>query len=1075
MAGEKKVSQSGNKASQALSKSSCPESTQKTVPVFPIRYSVKPKDIEFEVDGTTLGFPEMKHSSYAMRLLRSGYVYLYDKERGDKGLHIWEAKEDGTFQKIVAKLGAITSISRSVYDRENEFYELESRSTPYILARAEATEVYVGFSDALWTSDIFEKIIANRDNIRTNLMTKIDVKRWEIGDGVKTFDIEDLDFLVEEYRDNAIDLSWSPFKRKKPTGLESSLAEIKRLNPDSEIKTIGVMLYDNIGLVVDQGGIVDKYRVELNDFLKENAHAKIISECVEMVYANEVSKNYGGKSVAEVVKEKKKRIDKYRNQPKQSGHRGRGIAKFLEENAPQESYESVKSKVFEQHAKHKVENIREEERLKFLEKYNKKYSNLARTFIESKNDRYALLNSYEESKKPSDLGSSFLNYDIKNRVSADLRGQAFAQCTAGMMSDPVVIEKIENREHGLFRKWWKKEEENPILEALQYSYANALIGFKEANEWAWENKTDTLGAVYDALLKAMTQHAKYDDANSAMRKRAIAKVEEIEEQIKQKSNSKLEKLNLKKKQLLELLRTEEQILHSKYTVTAMLKNIATLTFTKPHNWNGAIPKTIDEFLTIKLFLNSDTNLKTLVAIFNNEDPTRKTDYKSHVNIEYLMPDTYMDDLSHNLNITTEEKAILHDHGLRLVKDECFKISYVSNIDILERQLKIDGISDKIDGVDEAINHHLPSSTVNESSQGVIKRYGERVNPLVGAGDRVLSPLLLIFNAVNLEHAVDAMMKNNKSWALYADVTNLLAAITGTTSALFGMIDAYTKKTIIVSPQGVMSIPPSENRLVKYGRRLGYLAAFFDAATQTLNAIRASKEGNRSASQAYGLSAILLGGGGFLVMSAFLAGAIVLVAGMYILAKAIELDWKAIDHWLNACYWGGHREFVNPKLFKYQKSEHEEEYMEFIRLMYLPMVTFEWKSQHQIIGGIVSGRPIPIPQLPNSNKVYVDVTLPLYNSMIEWGHIFSIKDDTKPPRCSERLNRVGKTFHITFADTSDNKEFINFSIVWRLPFKNKKGYSIQSNYILNRDNINRDKKAKINPDYKSTVGGAYGSI
>jgi len=1048
MAGEKKVSQSGNKASQALSKSSCPESTQKTVPVFPIRYSVKPKDIEFEVDGTTLGFPEMKHSSYAMRLLRSGYVYLYDKERGDKGLHIWEVKEDGTFQKIVAKLGSISSIARSVYDRENKFYQLESRSTPYILARAEATEVYIGFSDALWTSDIFEKIIKNDENIRTNLMTKIDVKRWEIGDGVKTFDIEDLDFLVEEYRDNAIDLSWSPFKRKKPTGLESSLAEIKRLNPDSEIKTIGVMLYDNIGLVVDQGGIVDKYRTKLKENLQQDdsTHKKIVSDCVEMVYKLDVAKEIDSTEVEKYINETKESVKdannplKYNIASYSQQAEYRRVRGFFE---PTRDFETVESKIFANYAKDRMRNIDENERLKFLKKYKHGYEILAKKLMESKNDRWKHLNSYRNPKKISDLGSSFLNYDVKNKVSADLHGQAFSFCIKGIMSDPYRVEDVLNREHDLFAEWMELPKgDDPLL--------NALV-------WGYDNKTDTMMGAIDALVSS--SFSGIDSANESLKDSTKKQLNRLDAQQQQAYNA-LNKAQKDRFLLEKVVDDELNKLHAKYSNVEISQNIATYILTKPKRLNNAALTMANRKFSEYIYSAHPDKGDFLV----NKMLEPKLSYNKNGSLKkiYLSPTEYKQKFSEAANLTTHETkkfhfkdaqsvALAQDEVKVLTKEKPFVFSVVNNTDILERQLNIGEMEDAVKSASQNVDNISDSiDDISQQSKDVESVFHKKYNPFVTKLSRGLSSLVILANAVNLSHAIDSFDSDDP-----IEKANMTAAITGTVAALFYVIDSFKTKTSTVQIIADMRVEPKvAHRFLKHFTRelgmrvFGVFAAVADATTQYLKGKKADKEDNREARDAYYLSAFLLGVGGVLTLFSspilVVLGALALIGGMFALARADELVWDELDKWLNACVWRkrGADARVIPDNRPYG-ADLGSEYKGFVGAYYRPTVTLSWEK-------VTVGHPEygSLGVTESSKVIRITIVLPYINYKVSWGYKRSV-DEKIFAVCDHLFYPKDNNFSLTIDNSRDPYSYkpINFSIIWSMPFKTGDSYRIESHYQL----------------------------
>ena len=145
----------------------------------------------------------------------------------------------------------------------------------------------------MWTADIFTKIKDDTEGIRTKLMTKIDVDGWTTGDMKTTFDMDDLDLYSEEYNDDnwTNNFKWSPFQTKKPVNLAKAHSAIMKAYPTCQTKAIGVMLYDNIGLVVDQGGIIDFQREKLENYLvkSDNAKKRIIADSIEKIYKTQTA------------------------------------------------------------------------------------------------------------------------------------------------------------------------------------------------------------------------------------------------------------------------------------------------------------------------------------------------------------------------------------------------------------------------------------------------------------------------------------------------------------------------------------------------------------------------------------------------------------------------------------------------------------------------------------------------------------------------------------------------------------------------------------------------------------------
>jgi len=229
---------------------------QKSVPIFPTRYSVKIR--ENEKDELTTDYATLQHSEYTLRTLRNGFVYLYDANVGESGLKIWEIDDDGKFTEILSTTGAL--VTKSLKDMMDNSTYKKGDTHNYILASAKSTETYIAYSDTLWNSTVFSKVTSD-SSIRKRLMTKINIKTWdEASLPIKdTFSLKNLNLLVEEFKNKnwADKFSWSKFKTPPPIKDAKNLEDIMRSNPTCEKrKAMGVMLYDNIGLVREQTNLI---------------------------------------------------------------------------------------------------------------------------------------------------------------------------------------------------------------------------------------------------------------------------------------------------------------------------------------------------------------------------------------------------------------------------------------------------------------------------------------------------------------------------------------------------------------------------------------------------------------------------------------------------------------------------------------------------------------------------------------------------------------------------------------------------------------------------------------------------
>lgn len=529
------------------------EPCQKEEPIYPVRFSIKKSSIAYADSIVEHTFPKLQHSTYTLRTLRLGYIYMYYKKDGDDFLKVWCVKEDGEFQQMIVKTEKNNAkyIASATFNLDTQYEAIFGESLPYILAPAHK-DVYIGFADVLWTSNIAQKVIDDA-TFREKIMTKIGVDGWsEKSPDKDTFAIDKLDELVEEYispdgwRDT---FDWAEKETvpkypdrttdgDKKMKLENLMKQVPRKGDDVKehpVKPIGVMLYDNIGLVQDLGSLIKKFRKAHMLYTDDMNHKKLISDFIEAAYKRDFSfqleKN-------KVITDRK--LKKY--------HTLTGLAKWGHElfsDDYEEIYgdkdvnsEEFSNRLYKEKAEDKVKLINEEARLFFKKQYKdelqKEAKKLAKKVVESKNDRYIHLSTFLKDSLFTDLGCSFLNYDRSYNfetetcengdksaiVSSYQSTQVFASCVEGMMDGLPVEEHIINREHEQWETFLTNEKSSPFI--------------FDVFKWSFENKIDSLATIFNLSellgIKAKEENNAFKDDVETKEQEKLTK--EVEKRLK---------------------------------------------------------------------------------------------------------------------------------------------------------------------------------------------------------------------------------------------------------------------------------------------------------------------------------------------------------------------------------------------------------------------------------------------------------------------------------------------------------------------------------------------------------------
>ena len=152
-----------------------------------------------------------KAAHYTKRLLRSGYVNVFDEAR-----RRWEAyfvTADGYLFKLLQTRGVTPKGPQRPFNCPDEGHRAIA-SCITVPDPLNATKVWIGFSDALWTDAVRK---ANDDvAYRKRHMTEVDIKAVLQGSHAPHRPMAQLDAIVAEYAMTAhlakANFSWSPFK-----------------------------------------------------------------------------------------------------------------------------------------------------------------------------------------------------------------------------------------------------------------------------------------------------------------------------------------------------------------------------------------------------------------------------------------------------------------------------------------------------------------------------------------------------------------------------------------------------------------------------------------------------------------------------------------------------------------------------------------------------------------------------------------------------------------------------------------------------------------------------------------------
>jgi hypothetical protein len=234
----------------------CEYCDKRGVPILPLRYAVVPAGAGAPVaEGPAIKLP-YKAAHYTRRLLRAGYLYIFDEARNR--WEVYYVTPESHFFRIAETPGIPPVLPKKPFDCPDEGHRALASCITIPDAR-NATKVWLGFSDTQWTKAVRDK---HADAAyRKRHMRCVDVKSFAASaDAVHCIGIHTVGTHVLEH---ALDASagakaagWSPFAvntRKDRT--ERLIQQCENLHKG---KGFAVTLEDPAGVATELGALMQR-------------------------------------------------------------------------------------------------------------------------------------------------------------------------------------------------------------------------------------------------------------------------------------------------------------------------------------------------------------------------------------------------------------------------------------------------------------------------------------------------------------------------------------------------------------------------------------------------------------------------------------------------------------------------------------------------------------------------------------------------------------------------------------------------------------------------------------------------
>jgi hypothetical protein len=260
----------------------CEFCDKRGVPILPLRYAVAPVGATLpQAVGPSISLPSGA-AFYTRRLLRSGYLYVYDEARSR-----WDAyfvTPQAHFFKISSTPGVVPIVPAKPFDCPDRGHR-EVASCITIPDARNATNVWLAFSDVQWTQAVMS--LHENEAYRRRHMRCVDVKAFASSvDKAHVTGIHTAGKDVAEYhQDEAVlqgALGWGPFEidpRKQQ--LSSLIREAENL---ARGKGFAVVLEDPVGIAAELNSLMNR---NLDAFanVPDRKHRLAVSAAIDQIEA----------------------------------------------------------------------------------------------------------------------------------------------------------------------------------------------------------------------------------------------------------------------------------------------------------------------------------------------------------------------------------------------------------------------------------------------------------------------------------------------------------------------------------------------------------------------------------------------------------------------------------------------------------------------------------------------------------------------------------------------------------------------------------------------------------------------
>jgi hypothetical protein len=283
-----------------MNNSLCPnpcETCEKVgLPILLARYAVVPKEVTALApsgtlkDATLSGIALGQHAQYTTRLLRSGYVYVYDERYANQWTEYF-VTDDGYLTKLPMRMQCSATPPKPP---STAFACARTGARPLasvisIRNPKHANTLWLSFSDVQWTDEVMQQ--HNAASHRAKHMTKISVSGGKIAPQPHAAAMEQLREVVTEYSGQVSTLQQMMLKSTSPFAFNDRAKETQDLIDACNVMrpqggaAVVVVLSDPAGIAAEIAHLMEYRKISFISRSEFQRPLKIASTIASMEYA----------------------------------------------------------------------------------------------------------------------------------------------------------------------------------------------------------------------------------------------------------------------------------------------------------------------------------------------------------------------------------------------------------------------------------------------------------------------------------------------------------------------------------------------------------------------------------------------------------------------------------------------------------------------------------------------------------------------------------------------------------------------------------------------------------------------